>query len=422
MAPWLIDLFACASSEPTDIDVEVSAVIPTAATVRWHTEAETSGHVSYGEGLVSASTAVGTEHEVTIIGMAPDAEVPYRINVDDGFVTDELVFSTGSLAAGLPDQTTTGDNDRWIVTTLLGIITGPAILDPSGQVVWFYDAPELFDRDGDGTVEMSNYRARLARDGQSVFFNVGDVSGEISEGSMLVEVSLDGTEVHQTPVTLLAHDFVELDDGSVVVMAVEYRDEVRGDQLIRIEPDGTQTQIWSAWDCFDPAVDESLDPEVGWTFANALDHDAESGDFLLNLRNFSSIVRIDPETRTCPWVFGTVAATLEPQGEVFRYNHQFVVSDDEIVVFDNEGAASGNSRAVVYGPDGVARSSHESADEIHTFVLGDVERLDDGDLFVDWAVGGGFDRVSADGEVVWTARSSLGGAFGFFTPQKTPYE
>lgn len=409
----LLVLTACTPPGPKDVTAEVSEVIPTVVTVRWTTDEEVTGYVRYGDGLETPVDKPGTEHEAVLVGALPGEDLPFTVVTGDGGESEEQVVTVGTLGTDLPAMTATGTNDRWIMTTLLGSLRGPALLNPEGQIVWFYPA----------TTELFVYRARVARDGKSVLYNVANVSGEPAEDSKLVRISWDGTSIEETPVPLLAHEFVELEDGSITTMAVEFGqdqagNEIRGDKLVSVATDGTQTDVWSAWDCFDPDDEPGLEPEVGWTFANSLDLDAATGDYLLSLRNFSSIVRIDPGARTCPWVFGTTAATLEPQGEVFKYEHQFVVSDDEILVFDNEGDASA-SRVISYDTAGVAQWTWSA--DIHTFVLGDVTRLDDEELMVDWAVGGGMDRFTPDGDATWSLRAGIGGAFGFFEVMETPF-
>jgi hypothetical protein len=127
---------------------------------------------------------------------------------------------------------------------------------------------------------------------------------------------------------------------------------------------------------------------------------------------------------TCEWVFGTTAATIEPD-DPFLHEHQFEVLDDSILVFDNAGGGSA-SRAIEYAFDGTASSGdviweYTSDPSIFTFVLGDVVRLDDGDTVVDFAVGGQIDRVSPDGNVEWRLNTELGYAFGFMGQVSTLY-
>lgn len=427
-------LFACTGKDDTgspsvvigDVTAEVSPVIPTVVTVRWTTDVESVGFVTFGDGRTTPiETVPATEHSAVLLGLHTETATDYQVVVptDGGDLqSDVATVTTGILSNVLPTLTLEGDgNDLYTVAPILGGATGPAIIDATGNFVWYY--PD--------TRGLDVYRAHLSRDGASMLYNAGSVSGDPAEDSVLVRVSLDGTSEVATPVPLLAHDFVELPDGTLSAIAVEYRDvdgsQVRGDKIVEVAPDGTQTDVWSAWDCFDPAVDIGTDAEIGWTFANALDYEEADDAYYLSIRNFSSIVKIDRASGQCEWVFGTTAATITPAAgdDVFLHEHQFDVVDGGIVVFDNAGAGS-VSRVVEYSLD----PTQPTADEIwsfypdpsiYTFVLGDVQRLDGGDTLVDFAVGGEIDRVTPAGEVTWRLNTALGYAFGFFEAEPDLY-
>ncbi len=426
----LLLLLACKDGDKaavgiSDLSVTVSDVIPTVATATWTTDEPALGRVLFGPDLSLSSPLeeeLSTEHSALLLGLTPDEDHPWQVVLDDGSASEEQTLTTGGLSSALPSLTVTGEGqDRLIVTTLLGGIVGPTILNQNGEIVWFYE----------DTRGLDVYRARPLRDGSGVIYNAGSVSGEPSEDSALVRVSWDGASVDEISVPLLAHDFVELPDGTFTAIAVEYREvdgeQIRGDRLVEIAPDGTQTDVWSAWDCFDPSVDIGTDTEIGWTFANALDYDEDADTYYLSIRNFSSVLAIPRGGTDCAWVFGSTGATLPAPDQPFLHQHQFEVLEDSILLFDNAGAGS-TSRAVEYSLDPTGASepellwSYVPDPEIFTFVLGDVARLEDGDTLVDFAVGGAIDRVSPDGELIWRAETQLGYAYGFMTPRTDLYE
>lgn len=410
----------------SDVTAAVSPVIGTVVTVSWTTDAPSVGYVAFGDGQTTpVETVAATDHHAVLLGLRAETAVDYHVVVTGGrrdIASDVQTATTGILPNELPSLTLTGDgNDLYTVAPLLGSVTGPAIIDPQGHFVWYYP-----DHRG-----LDVYRARLSRDGTAVIYNAGSVSGDPAQDSVLVKVSLDGTHEDAIPVPLLAHDFVELPDGTLAAIVVEYRDfngaPLRGDKIVEVAPDGTQTDVWSTWDCFDPAVDVGTDQEIGWTFSNALDYDEAADAYTLSIRNFSDLVRIDRQTGTCDWVFGSTSATFgpEPGSDIFLHEHQFEVRPDSLLVFDNAGAGA-SSRVLEYSFDPAAHQADEiwsfSPDpSIFTFVLGDVARQDDGDTLIDWAVGGQIDRVSAAGDVKWRLNTQLGTAFGFFEPTADLY-
>ena len=426
-------LAACAGKGPADVTAEVSPVIGTVVTVRWTTSDAVAGYVEYGTtedlGMVTATESEPTtDHEVVILGLSAQSDVYFRAGSgegDDAAMSDVQTITTDPLSNTLPQLDVTGDgNDQYTVIPVLGDVAGPSILGPNGDFVWFYaDSRDL-----------DVYRARLSRDGKSVLYNAASVSGDPAPNSALVRVSLDGTEETSIEIPLLAHDFVEMADGTIGTMVVEYRNDadgnpIRGDQIVEVHPDGTQEVAWSSWDCFDPAVDTGSASEIGWTFANALDYSEAEDAYYLSMRNFSTIAKIDRGTRTCPWRFGTTAQTVTPTPApaIFLHEHQFQINDGSILVFDNDGSTGTESRVLEFSWDGVSDTAtqtweYHSDPPVYTFVLGDVDRLPGGDTMVDWAVGGQIDRVKPDGSVTWRVNTQLGYAFGFFEVTSTLYD
>jgi hypothetical protein len=107
------------------------------------------------------------------------------------------------------------------------------IIDSEGRIVWYFRDER----------ELDIFRARLSRDKQSILYNAASVSGTPADNAELMRVSLDGSEVTGIPVPLLAHDFVEFEDGSVGAIVTEYRtvndEEIRGNQIVEVSADGT---------------------------------------------------------------------------------------------------------------------------------------------------------------------------------------
>jgi len=413
----------------SNVEVTVSEVIPTVATVTWETNKETTGYVAFGPGddrTMQTHTELepGTEHSMTLLGVPANTDGSFEIVLVDADGTETpgemYEFTTGGLAAGLPGITVTGTGmDHYMVLPMLGSPVGLVILDPDGNFLWWH-----FEDRG-----LDVYRALLSVDGESLLYNAASVSGDPSDDSQIMRVSLDGSTVEGIDVPLLAHDFVEHADGTIGAMVIEYRgegeDEVKGDTIVEIAPDGTQTTVWTSWDCFDFDEHQGDDPEYGWTFANALDYDGTY--YYLSMRNFSTVVQIDPSDGSCGWAFGDVGATMEPASGSgrFMHSHQFEIGDGSFLVFDNDGSIAQESRVLEYAFDPVAGTAEQiweySTDPpVWSFVLGDVKRFDDGDTLVTWSVNGLIERVRDD-EPIWSVASDFGSAFGFNTVREDLY-
>ncbi len=399
-------------------EVVPSADIATVATLVWSSTEAFSGVVRYGTAERTFEVAVEAMppvQDTLLLGVPARAEVTWTVLDDSGATRGSGTYTTGSLPTELPALAVTGGgNDQFLLTPLIGATTAAVILSPEGKIVWYH----LDDRG------LDVYRVRLAGDGSGILYNAASVSGDPAEDSAIVKVSWDGATTEEIAVPLLSHDFVALPDGTLTAIGVQYGPgadgaDVRGDRIVEIAPDGTQTDIWNSWDCFDPAEFAGDDIELGWTFANALDYAAETDSYHLGLRNFSSIVEVD-RAGACGEVIGGEPSDYTFEGSRFRHQHQFEMVGDRLLVFDNDGAGANASRAIEYQLDRVNKTATQVWDytpdpKIYSFVLGDTARLDDGDTFVAWSVAGQLDRVSEAGVPEWSVNTDVGYAFGFVT-------
>lgn len=427
---------ACSDSEaaarPSGVAAETSEEVSTVVKVTWKTDVASIAYVEYGlnEGLgfkTPLSPKQTREHSQVLFGLKADTEYFYRVVTwsEDGDAAASGIetFRTGDLPVGSPRLSVQGDgHDQFTLVPVLGATTAVTILDGDGDIVWYHTD----DRD------LDFYRVRLSRDGESLLYNAASVSGDPADNSELVRVALDGSSTSSVPVPLLAHDFVELPNGTLATIVVEYREfegvQLRGDKIVEVTPDGQMATVWSAWDCFDPARWKGDDIEHGWTFANALDYDPGDDAYYLGMRNFSSITKIDRKSGECTWVLGLSASTFEfAEGSTqFLHQHQFEVRGDHILVMDNDGSPGNESRVLEYELDFDAKVatqvwSYTATPTVYTFVLGEPNRFDDGSTFVNWSSAGQMERVDADGRSLWKLNSRAGTAFGFHTLARSLY-
>jgi hypothetical protein len=401
--------WACSGDDPGDPgtptapvapeDVTVAQVTaPTVLKVSWTTAEPAEGQVRFtvdGVERMSARRPAADAHEQLLVGLPPNADV--RIEVLAGpegaeVAAEPVDARTGDLVA--PTFTVEGESDRYLVLPLIDEdVSTIAVIDPKGRVVWSHD-----DRRG-----LAVFRARVARDGSGLIYTATLIGGEPNEGSVVVRVPWDGGPEEVTPVPYLAHDFVELDDGSLVSLAYEFRDGIEGNKLVRIARDGALETLWSAWDCYDPAVHLSIDLEHGWIHANALDRHPDGG-FIVGMRNLTSLVRVD-DSGTCLWGLGGAAGTVAVDGPSFFHQHQFELLDGGMLVFDNDGAPGNESRVIEYTFDEAAQTASiarvfQADPPMYSFILGDVHRIDD-DTMITWSVPSTVDRYDADGARVY---------------------
>lgn len=416
----------------TDITAAVSEKIATVITVEWNTSVPATCRVEFGEGdTFSNTTPMETEasgtHQALLLGMPGGTEVQFRIVASDGeneTVTEPQTVTTSDLPTYLPDFTVEGSGpDGFVMVPIIGTDAATVtVIDSKGRIVWYY-------RDDS---DLDVYRARLSHDKNSIVYNAASVSGSPEEDSKIMRVSLDGSEVTSVSVPLLAHDFVELEDGTIGAITAEYRtvddEEIMGNRIVEVLEDETVTTVWSTWDCFDPETDKGDTTDNGWTFANSLDYDPVEDVYYIGFLNFSSIAKVDRKSGECLWVFGSTAETVSfaEDAPVFLHQHQFQVLDNGILIFDNDGATGTESRVTEYVFDfdtntASAVWSYTADPSLFSFVLGEPIRLEDGNTLINWSASGQMNLVTPDGESLYQINLPMGDVFAFNTLEESLY-
>lgn len=387
---------------PLDVEAVVSPTMPTVVTVRWRTADPSVGYVTFGEGALdryTLETPEGTEHEAKLVALAPLTDISYQV-VSGEELSDEAIVTTGDLPVPAPEIVVSGEGqDRFTVLTLLDDYAHPVVIDPQGRIVWVHD----------DTRPGQVFRARLSVDGSGLVYSSTLEAGLPSDDSVLVRVSWEGEETQVLNVPKLSHDFAELPDGTLVTLASDWRGGVEGNKLVAVSPDGTTSDLWSAFDCLDPATHPSRDPtRDDWTHTNALDYLPEEDAFIVGMRNLNTLVYVERATGACRWGLGGSGGDVAVSGGSFIHQHQFHRFDDRLLVFDNDGAVGSVSRVLEFSFDEAAKTAtvigeFRTDPPVYSFILGDAYRHPNGDTQITWATAGLIDRLRPDGTRRWRA-------------------
>ena len=405
---------------PRNVAVQVSPSVPTVVSVSWATDQPSIGYVEYGTTpdmpFSTPKQPLLTQHRVNLLGLAPATSYYYRIVTwmdHNAGASARGTIQTGSFAAQIPAFTVQGsEQERLVATSLVGQSVA-IIVDPQGQVVWARPDPQ----------GLEVYRVRISGDGASVLHNSVGAFGAPVDNSALVRVPLDGSSESLVPIPKLGIDFVEHTDGTLGALAADERDSEgmlrRGDKIVEVATDGTVSDVWSTWDCFDPVTVPGDGAAPAWTSANALEFSDSEQAYYVGLRDLSSIVKVDRATRTCAWVLGGNASTFTfaDGAELFSHQAQFHAlttgRPPRLLVMDNEGGGAA-PRVLQYELD--------LDQQLATMVLnqaapagvlpgfGEPELLP-GSVFINWSTGL-MQSVGTDGQPLWQL-SSEGAVFGY---------
>lgn len=409
---------------PSNITAVLSEYVSTVVIVRWQTEVPTSGHVEFGEPRASTeepfrlstpSTELSTDHEVLLLGLYADTEFNFRVVTDSGAggSSPDLAITTGYLPSGLFPIGVTGEATSWSgyqVLPIQGSSYAVVIVDAWGRYVWWHQVEE----------EGNLMRGVLTADAQSVVYMLAGPQGSLDQ-SKIVRVSLDGSSVVETVVPGADHDFTELPDGTLAVVVVQEGTETPGaaDTIVEIAPDGTSTQVWSAWDHWSPSDFESPDPH-NWTHGNALDYSPLDDSYYFGMKNLGSMVKIDRATGSVLWgINGELNEFTFTDGSAgLELCHQFELLDNGNFLFFENGDVRGYSEARELELDIDARTatpvwSYGHTPSLYVFAKGDVHRFEDGATQVVWSSAGEIQDVTEDGEVTWQLNLDLGQVMTF---------
>lgn len=408
------------ATEPMDVEAVISDYVSMVVIVRWRTEAPTVGRVEFGATTAyehaTPDTEASTEHEVFLLGMPADTEVHFRVvsapETDVAFPTDDLTITTESLPSGLFPTRATGTAESWAggfqVVPLQGTTFAVVILDAQGRYVWYRFVEEV------GNL----MRAFMTDDGREVVYCLAGPQSSLETGK-IVRVSLDGGTVVETPFPYIDHDMTALPDGTIASIVVDQREGGSADTIVELAPDGTLTEVFNAWDHWDPDALGVFEGEANWTHGNALDYDPVEDAYYLSMKTLGSLAKIDRATGTPVWAMNGRLNEFDFGGEPgVQMHHQFEVLDGSILFFENGPMDRGYSRAVEIEYDAEARTAHEiwsyiSDPQLYVFAKGDVHRFEDGATQVVWSSSGQIQNVTPEGEVSWQLDLDLGQAITF---------
>lgn len=424
------------------VEVALSDAIPTVATATWTAQVSPEGSVEEGWIEFGLDTGYGLEAPATLapdgsfsailLGMKPSREYHYRVaGVLDGATAygDDEVLATGLGPSELPELTVPIADPElsaggYYVLSMLSFPAAAVIVDSDGDYVWW----QLMD-----VAELELARAVLSRDRQYVRYMslVEEESGDLQHA--LFQMELDGSSVDTMTVAQSHHDFVELPDGTLTVIAHDERtvddETVVGDRLVEYGTDGSEVEIWSIWDYME--YQEPVNPDAGttWSHANALDYSPEDDTYTLSVRNFDMVLTIDRAAGEVLETIGGTGSDFELVGgdaEWFHKAHQFDREGDELLVFSNGFDVQTGSQVLGYELDADAGEasmlwSYRAAFPLYCYTYGDVNRLPSGNVVVTWSTAGQMEEVTWAGDVVWQLKANLGAGFGYTTWMESLY-
>jgi hypothetical protein len=409
-----------------ELESTLSAAIPTVGIVNWSTDLAglraarleftlndpAPDEINRGSGGPLDITV--SPHRALMLGLKPERTYNYHIVATGGdgdCTSPEGTLTTGA-ALGAPTVTRTTNDAAarapgFIITSDGSFADGTRpsmayIIDSDGAVVWWTEAPD------------SCTRALMDWEGANLWM-VALNGGGVESGEMR-RVSMDGTEVERDVPGLSGahHDFTVLPGG--IVAALYWKSTVNMDspsELVERSRDGTVVTV--------ARLDSHLYESDGF-HANSLLYHRADDSYTFGDRNASAYLKITRKGDPL-WQFGgdcSGAPAPKCVGGDWSMNHGHHLLDNGHIVF----FSNAESTTYEYGLDESAtaltatRLWSYATPGAASFVLGDVQRLPNGNTLVIYSVGGIIEEVSPTGDLVQTLRADT---FGYANFRETLY-
>ncbi|MDQ7024108.1 MAG: aryl-sulfate sulfotransferase [Anaerolineae bacterium] len=295
--------------------------------------------------------------------------------------------------------------------------------------------PTFWQAAGGGRV----FNFGVAVTGERYFYRITDNglgSGAAMDGSYWV---LDDNgevvrEYHIQGDITAPHEFIMLENGNAILISNPVREMdmtaygghpealVVGLMVQEITAEGEVVFEWDAWDVFDigdTVAQNMLTAEppnpVAYIHGNGMTIDRD-GNWIISLRRFDSLIKIDRSTGDLLWVMGGVQSPLneftfinDPMNGFSGQHNPTILPNGNLLLFDNGTLHEAQqSRAVEYELDQENRTATlvwSYTDGRYSATMGSAQRLSNGNTLIGWGsappTGSSVSEVNADGEVVY---------------------
>jgi hypothetical protein len=404
------------------VNSSTSSKIPTVGIVEWSVDMSSlsSAHIEFGldtgYGLTAPVDLAEPNYRTLLLGMKGSRTYHFRV-VASGSSGDcasgDYTLETGALSNQLRAVDVTTHN----ASALAGgyIITsewqnGPAyILDADGDYVWWYDT---------STSDPSLTRARMSYDGKYMWMATNNNEGGRGE---LTQVTMDGLQEQRLSPIDHTHDLAVLPDGSLVLP--EYSPMMGGGEcggVWEYSPSGSVRELIN------------ISSAHGQTSCHMNSIHYFEGDDSITVSDIfggmsggqGCYVKLTRQGQVV-WVLGGPASDFSGNGATWDgANHgHHVLASDRLIIFNNGSMGAGSTAIEIQLnlSSWTATRVWEYSSGNSSNVLGDVQRLDNGNTLVTYSDSGVIHEVDANGSLLQEISWQLGGALGYVMQRQSLY-
>jgi hypothetical protein len=396
----------------------LSTKIKTVGIVTFTTTAAspTEAHIDFGlttsYGLTAPVDLTAADYRTLLLGMKQSKMYHYRITVTGSggsCVGGDNTLMTGALINGLNKPTITTNN----ATALSGgfLITGqyqPAtvgayILDVDGDYVWQY------------SIGSDVTGARMSYDGKYMWIN----SANVPSGSARVRrVTMDGmTENnYDSQFTGLNHQLAILPDETVAFYAYGSNG---CDDVKERSPSGTVKTIANSKTAL--KINDSM------CHLNNIQYSKSDDTLVFSNLQSSQIAKLKRSDGSMVWILNGSTTTLTGASWVGGEHGIHIIDPTHLLIFNNNSVTNGVSQAIELQINESAKTAMKvwtytpSGTALKNMVMGDVQRLANGNTIIGFSTMGVIHEVSSTGTLLQSMSFAAGVTFGYIEKRPTLY-
>jgi hypothetical protein len=383
-----------------------SSTIPTVAIVTFTTTLSnvTKAEIDFGPAaggttMVAPVDLTQTSYRTLLLGMKGSTSYAYKIvatNASGSCTSSSYTIMTGALPSSAPKVTATITNatahDKGFIVTSTGLMgTTTFIIDPDGAVVWSATGPA------------SPSRSHMSWDGTHMYMMALNVQN--TNAGNVQSVAMDGTgNTALSGMTTSHHDLTAIPGGFATMLWNKSGTDAPCSLVERADAAGTITTV----------VADMTTVYTSTTFhSNAVHYYPSDNTYTVGDRNPSLYVKLS-RTGSLIWQFG--GSNPKDQSKFFtgvptwsvNHGHE-LLADGTFIFFNNTP-----NEAWVYK----LNTSNMTASKTLTYtasgatsnVLGDIQRLPNGNYLVTFSTSGQIHEISPTGTLVAKFTSS---SFGY---------
>jgi len=407
-----------------EIEDMLSTAIPTVGIVNWSTGlAALSGarieftlddpaDDEFNRGSGGAIDITGETHRALLLGLKPERTYTYRI-----------VAESGGTVCTSPDRSLTTGAGLDTFTHTLTRTAGSAIAPAQGFIVTtsYSSTAYIIDTDGDivwwwATGPTSMSRARMDWEGENMWMlqvlgNQGG-QGEVSR------VSMDGAEVMENVAGLnQAHHDLAVLPGGITAFLVWSGGASAATDLVERAPDGTLTTI--------ARLDERVYVPRTTFHANTIAYHAADDTFTVGDLEAGGFVKL-ARTGEPLWQFMAACPSMPvtkcAAGTTVGNHGHHLLDDGSFLFIKARYLPSVKEYKLTETASALTATEvwpYDQGTNLETYILGDVQRLPNGNTLIVYSTAGEMREISPAGDVVQTIVSER--SFGYADFRETLY-